>query len=197
MSERIDEKQVQSILTAHLIDQGAEVKREVKTPVGIIDLLVFKNSYKYLIEVKEVSGIKHALGQVLAYKQYHSDCQTYIIVYFTRHEEDSAASYAKAAKYNSFAEDYNIQLLNILDILPLWKALGTTNTKKSKRTQSSQTIPAQTSLTSSNSSSQSSQKNMSADTNQPSNSESLVQPDEAFLHELERLTGVKLEDIMW
>lgn len=44
-------------------------KIEIKTPVGYIDVL----SNKYIIEVKEISNWKHAVGQLLCYAQYYPD----------------------------------------------------------------------------------------------------------------------------
>lgn len=55
------EKDIQGILQSKL---GG--KREVKTPVGYIDLLLENE----IIEIKEVSDFKSGIGQLLAYNTY-------------------------------------------------------------------------------------------------------------------------------
>jgi hypothetical protein len=85
----IQEKTVQRVLEAYYSQLGYVVKREVKTPVGYIDFLLFKDrgiegGEKILIEVKEWKGIKHAIGQVLSYLKYHKDVTSSKVVYFSR-----------------------------------------------------------------------------------------------------------------
>jgi hypothetical protein len=71
-------------------NQGYVVKREVKTPVGYIDFMLYRNlgirgrAEKILIEVKEHKDIKHAIGQVISYAKYHPDVTKKKVVYFTR-----------------------------------------------------------------------------------------------------------------
>jgi hypothetical protein len=86
---RIQEKAVQKALRDHYSTTGYVVKREVNTPVGFIDLILYRDMglssrEKVLIEVKEWSGIKHAIGQLLSYEQYHSDSTELRLIYFTR-----------------------------------------------------------------------------------------------------------------
>lgn len=86
MSKSIQEKDVQRLLAEALTRRGYSIRREVKTPVGYIDLLAYKNgdkSSRTLIEVKEQSGIKGAYGQALAYSTYEP-CDHLWVVYFPR-----------------------------------------------------------------------------------------------------------------
>ncbi|MGL5923779.1 hypothetical protein [Chroococcidiopsis sp.] len=89
MGIRIQEKAVQAALRNYYAEAGYVVKREVITPVGFIDLILYRemgrsSREKVLVEVKEWSGIKHAIGQLLSYEQYHSDSTELRLIYFTR-----------------------------------------------------------------------------------------------------------------
>lgn len=82
-TKRLSEKAVQDALEVHFKAKGWSVKREVSTPVGYIDLLVWKpDGTKLLIEVKERAGLKGAVGQVEMYSKYQP-CDRKIIIYFT------------------------------------------------------------------------------------------------------------------
>ena len=86
MSISVKEKDVQRLLAEALSRKGYAIRREVKTPVGYIDLLAYKQGDKAsrtLIEVKEQSGIKGAYGQALAYSTYEP-CDNLWVVYFPR-----------------------------------------------------------------------------------------------------------------
>lgn len=92
---RILEKSVQKALAKYYGSLGFSVKREVKTPVGIIDFLLYKDmgrkSYsKVMVEVKEAKSIKHAVGQLYSYKHYHPDVTDMRVAYFTRNGRYSA-----------------------------------------------------------------------------------------------------------
>lgn len=92
---RILEKSVQKALAKYYGELGFSVKREVKTPVGIIDFLLYKDmgrkSYsKVMVEVKEAKSIKHAVGQLYSYKHYHPDVTDMRVAYFTRNGRYSA-----------------------------------------------------------------------------------------------------------
>jgi len=80
----IQEKAVQLALANYFNQQGYTVKREVKTPVGYIDFLLYKDNKKILVEVKEAKGMKHAIGQIHSYHKYHKDAHELWIIYFTR-----------------------------------------------------------------------------------------------------------------
>lgn len=52
-------------------------QREVKTPVGIIDVL----TDKHIVEVKEAKDYKHAIGQVICYSLYKPNRQKVIALF--------------------------------------------------------------------------------------------------------------------
>lgn len=54
-----------------------EADCEVRTPAGYIDLM----SKKYVIEIKEASKWKHAIGQVLSYGVYHPEKKPMIVLF--------------------------------------------------------------------------------------------------------------------
>lgn len=89
----INEKAVQRALEDYYSNKGYVVKRELKTPVGYIDFMLYRNlgirnrAEKILIEVKEHKDIKHAIGQVISYAKYHPDVTKKKVVYFTRSGE--------------------------------------------------------------------------------------------------------------
>ena len=66
------EKKIQIELAASL--QG---QMEVKTPVGFIDIL----TQTHIIEIKEASCWKHALGQILIYGEYYPNYNKKIILF--------------------------------------------------------------------------------------------------------------------
>lgn len=201
---RVLEKDIQKILAKELINKrNGTVKREVKTEVGVIDIIAYLNtklingvvtSKKVLIEVKEVSSIKHAIGQVISYKRYHSDCAGYVVVYFTRDTNDLIHSYSKARKYEDTAREHGIILKNIIDLVNIkdieeiceWR-----QTEKRAK-QNSAVSPVETSLEFYENWNQLPQRI----TEQDSMSRERRR-EEAYLPEPERLTGVRLGDIMW
>ena len=70
-------------------DLGYVVREEVDCEVGRIDLILYRDMgresrEKIVVEIKERSGIKHGIGQLLAYSRYHSDCSELRLVYFCR-----------------------------------------------------------------------------------------------------------------
>jgi len=79
----IQEVWVQESLEEYYRERGYRVIREVKTDVGYIDLVISNEREKYIIEVKERSSIKHAIGQVLSYREFYRDCRLRV-VYFSR-----------------------------------------------------------------------------------------------------------------
>jgi len=82
--ENILEKSVQEALERYYWTENYITKREVHTPVGYIDFILYKPNEKILIEVKEYKSIKHAIGQIYSYKKYHQDITEARIVYFCR-----------------------------------------------------------------------------------------------------------------
>ena len=95
-SRSLPEKLIQDWLEEWFSKKGYSVKREVITPVGRIDLIIYRNSperayngvranEKILIEVKEAKSIKHAIGQLESYEKYHSDCTQLWCIYFDRY----------------------------------------------------------------------------------------------------------------
>lgn len=91
----LSELAVQNVLEKRYREQGWGVKREVKTPVGYIDLLIWKprkdgkGTEKCLIEVKERGGLKSAVGQVQMYSEYEK-CDRRAIIYFSYDGKDRA-----------------------------------------------------------------------------------------------------------
>ena len=91
-AHRLSEKAVQNVLEEHFREQGWGVKREVETPVGYIDILLWKprsngSIEKILIEVKERGGLKGAVGQVQMYS-LHEECDRRVIIYFSYDGKD-------------------------------------------------------------------------------------------------------------
>jgi hypothetical protein len=95
MKTKLSEATVQKALAAYFSNQGYSVAREVKTPVGLIDLIIHKDEPLYsnsertfrnekrLIEVKEFNSIKHAIGQIQSYFLFHPDATKLEIIYFS------------------------------------------------------------------------------------------------------------------
>ena len=86
---KLEEKVIQKELAKYYSGKGFAVKREVVTPVGNIDLILYRDMgksthEKVLIEVKEHKSIKHAIGQLISYEKYHKDATGLGIIYFTR-----------------------------------------------------------------------------------------------------------------
>ncbi len=54
---------------------------EVETEVGRIDVLVSNETIKYVIEIKEVSCWKHAVGQVICYGEYYPEHKKKIVLF--------------------------------------------------------------------------------------------------------------------
>jgi len=69
---KVLEKQVQAKLARQW---GA--KREIKTPVGNIDLMTDSE----IIEVKEAKGYKHSIGQIISYAKFYPTHQKVIYLY--------------------------------------------------------------------------------------------------------------------
>jgi hypothetical protein len=89
---RIKELAVQNILERKYRERGWGVKREVSTPVGYIDILLWKprrdgSIERVLIEVKERGGLKSAVGQVEMYGKYEK-CDRKVIIYFSYDTKD-------------------------------------------------------------------------------------------------------------
>lgn len=120
MIYKIAEKTVQSALAHYYRTQlGASVLREVKTPVGYIDLIVHEPRRSRLIEVKEVKSIKHAIGQVVNYAKFRT-ADIMEIVYFNRNLSDNTQPHA--ALYGHTVElagqlPKTIQLTNITSLI--------------------------------------------------------------------------------
>lgn len=105
---KVTEKSVQDTLERHYLTNGYVVKREVVTPVGYIDLILYKNMgytnrEKILIEVKEYRGIKHAIGQLYSYANYHRDLTKLRCIYFDRNLKNRSLD----ASYESFTNTGN------------------------------------------------------------------------------------------
>lgn len=86
---KIQEKTVQKALADYFSNSGYVVKREIRTPVGYIDLILYRNlglpdGEKIMVETKEFAGLKHAVGQLMSYEKYQGDCTKLWIIYFTR-----------------------------------------------------------------------------------------------------------------
>lgn len=99
-SMKRSERDVQEQLTNYYRSIGYTVQREVKTPLGYIDLLCTTSievdckvadtnllvgseaTSNLLIEVKEYHSIKHAVGQLYAYSKYYPN-YTLVLAYFS------------------------------------------------------------------------------------------------------------------
>ena len=89
MTKLINELDVQLALENYYTNLGYFVTREYETPVGYVDLIVYKDSpipenrKKIIIETKEYTGIKHAIGQILCYLAYIPDYTQLSIITFS------------------------------------------------------------------------------------------------------------------
>lgn len=112
----ITEGDVQKALYEHYLDLGYDVQKEVKTKVGNIDLIIFTNNHKLLIEIKHYKAIKHAIGQLINYYKYHSDATGLVCIYFTY---DLSYKTINNSLYQLTVPNskLNIRLINYLDIL--------------------------------------------------------------------------------
>jgi Holliday junction resolvase-like predicted endonuclease len=81
------EKDVQKVIADNLKLRGYIVQEYIETPVGIIDLIYENNrGERILVEIKESSSIKHAIGQIISYARYRPS-NKYVIIYFDRGEK--------------------------------------------------------------------------------------------------------------
>lgn len=81
------ENDVQRYLAETYRNKGYTVAREYEVEVGYIDILYYGvdkegNRVKSIVEVKERSSIKHAIGQIETYRKYIEDTTKLEIVYF-------------------------------------------------------------------------------------------------------------------
>lgn len=72
VDEKVREKTVQEKIQRMF---GGE--REVKTPVGYVDLV----TDEMICEVKKISDFKHSIGQILSYSKYYPNHQKAIYLY--------------------------------------------------------------------------------------------------------------------
>lgn len=141
--KRLSEKAVQDALEHHFISLGYSVRREVKTPVGLIDIILYKpstsisKSEKVLIEVKEKAGMKSAVGQVQMYSLYEP-CDRQVIIYFTYEGVHKPLD-------NTFHQLSNIEIYSVhqqLDINYLLSFQPTKHTERPCQTITSSVIPS-------------------------------------------------------
>ena len=117
----VTEDNVQEALANYYRNQNCSVVREYSTPVGYIDLLVASNSRKLIIEVKEYSGIKHAIGQILCYKEYIPGYTDLLIITFSK---DCKYKKIKPCYANN---PYHIYIKSINEIVDTNTLLATAN----------------------------------------------------------------------
>lgn len=144
--ENILEKSVQEALERHYWTEGYTAKREVHTPVGYIDFVLYKPGEKVLVEVKEHKGIKHAIGQVYSYKKYHPDITEARIVYFCRDGKYRPIdmSYLTHDADLSGEEDKKIRFQCVHNFIELeeiykWQKILTTSKRNQESSESSRT----------------------------------------------------------
>lgn len=148
------EKSVQEALERHYWSEGYTAKREVQTPVGYIDFILYKgNVYdksvpkeKILVEVKEHKSIKHAIGQIYSYKKYHPDVTESRIVYFCRDGKYKPVdiSYLTHDADLKGQEDKKIRIQCVHDFISLediykWQNTQTTSRRNQESSESSKT----------------------------------------------------------
>jgi len=104
------------------LNQVGTLQREVVTPVGNIDFIWHHPARGTgIVELKHYKSIKHAIGQVLAYRPFVPNCSFLEIVYFEYCVAKNVSLPKADASYASLSRNNNIPLMfsNVLQYVPL------------------------------------------------------------------------------
>lgn len=121
-----NESNVQEALANHYRNLNYTVIREYETPVGYIDLLVYNHLEKIIIETKDYSGIKHAIGQILCYKQFIPNYTKLQIITFSSNGKHKNIK----PIYRNLANQSGIELYSINELISLEDIITTKSNQK-------------------------------------------------------------------
>jgi len=104
------------------LNQVGTLQREVITPVGNIDFIWHHPARGTgIVELKHYKSIKHAIGQVLAYRPFVPNCSFLEIIYFEYCVAKNVSLPKVDASYAGLSRNNNIPLMfsNIIQYVPL------------------------------------------------------------------------------